>query len=180
MKLRDGKKLCAVFLLIGFFTGILYSNLYAADYIMTSGIFNNLFLKQYQQIEVETDKYVWYLLRKRFLFLGCVGIAGCTRFKKMVIAGVLLWTGFASGMLLTAAVMKLGVKGIVLCLMGLIPHFVCYIASYMIVLWHFLQYPQSRWNGTKMIGCLLLMLSGVLLESYVNPILLKVVVPLIL
>lgn len=180
MKLQDGKKFCAAFLLIGFFVGILYSNLYAADYIITTGIFNDLFLKQYQQIEVETDKYAWYLLRKRFLFLACVGVAGCTRFKKIVTVCVLLWTGFASGMLLTASVMKLGVKGIVLCLIGLIPHFICYVAAYMIVLWHLLQYPQSRWNGTKMMGCLLLMLAGILLESYVNPILLEVFVQAIL
>lgn len=174
MKIQDGKRFCVTLLLLGFLMGILYTNLFAIDYITASGIFNDFFLKQYQQIEVEPREYVWYLMRSRLLCLGCICLAGCTRLKKIVIVIVLLWTGFAGGMLITAAVLKLGVKGIVLCLVGMIPHFVCYIAVHMIALWQMLQYPQSKWNGTKVLVCLILMIVGIFLEAYVNPVLMKV------
>lgn len=173
MKISDGKRFFTIFLLLGFLIGILYANLFAEEYIISSGILNDYFLSQYSQIEIEAEKYLWYLIRLRFFSIVCVGALGCTRLKKPVVAGVLLWTGFSGGILMTSAVMKIGVKGIFLCLSGLLPHFLCYVAVYLVVLWYLLQYPHGRWNMTKTVYCVLLMLLGILMECYINPVLLK-------
>ena len=43
----------------------------------------------------------------------------------------------------------------------------------MILLWYFFQYPKMEWNRMKTLGFLLLTAVGMLLECYVNPVLLK-------
>ena len=50
---------------------------------------------------------------------------------------------------MTSSVLKMGVKGIILCLIALTPHFIFYIAGYLILLWYFFSYPESRWNLSK-------------------------------
>lgn len=74
---------------------------------------------------------------------------------------------------MAAAVLKMGLKGMVLCLVALTPHFFFYIAGYMILLWYFFSYPASKWNASKTICMILFVAVGILLESYVNPMLMQ-------
>lgn len=173
MKINDGKRFFSIFLMLGFFCGILFTNVFAKDYIISSGILNDYFLNQYAQMDVNTEEYLWYIVRLRLLPLVLICALGCTNLKKIVVTVTVLWTGFSGGMLLVSAVMKMGVKGILLCLIGIFPHFLCYIAVYAIILWFFLQYPQGRWNIQKTLVCTVFMILGVLLECYINPVLMK-------
>ena len=76
-------------------------------------------------------------------------------------------------MIMTSSVLKMGVKGIILCLIALTPHFIFYIAGYMILLWYFFSYPESRWNLSKTVSFLLFIAVGILLECYVNPVIMQ-------
>lgn len=173
MRIRDSKRYFVLFYMLGFFIGILYTNILAKDYIAAMGIFNEYFLSQYSQMEVNIEEFLWYVIRIRVVPVVLVCALGCTRMKKGVVTAFLLWTGFSSGMILTSAVMKMGVKGIILCLIGMTPHFFCYVAAYMILLWFLFHYPQGKWTLPKTVCFLLLAALGILLECYVNPILMK-------
>ena len=74
---------------------------------------------------------------------------------------------------MTSAVLQTGIRGIFLCLAALFPHFLFYGAAWVILLWYFFQYPKVEWNRMKTLGFFLLTAVGVLLECYVNPVLLK-------
>lgn len=102
-----------------------------------------------------------------------LGALGCTKLRKGIVAAFVLWTGFSSGLLFTSAVIKMGVKGIILCLIALIPQFLFYAAGYLALLWYLYTYPQVRWNLTKTVIFLLLMAVGILLECYVNPVIMQ-------
>lgn len=173
VKIGESKRYFVLFFTLGFLAGILYANLLSKDYIASLGIFNDYFLEQYTQTEVDAEQYFWYVLKLRAMPVIVLGALGCTRIRKGAAAAFLLWTGFSGGIMLTAAVMKMGVKGIILCLIGLTPQFIFYVAAFLILLWFLFSYPQTRWNLSKTTMFGLLMIIGIILECYINPVLMK-------
>jgi uncharacterized membrane protein SpoIIM required for sporulation len=71
------------------------------------------------------------------------------------------------------AVLEMGIKGSFLCLVGIFPQFILYIPAYLIVLWYSYSYPQATWNGQKTFFVCLTVILGILLEVYINPILMQ-------
>ena len=67
----------------------------------------------------------------------------------------------------------MGIKGSLLCLVGLFPQFVLYIPAYVVLLWYCYTVPHTRWNRQKTIFVSLAMSVGIILEIYVNPIIVK-------
>lgn len=173
MKIQENKKVLVLCCMLGFLVGIIYANLVSKDYIVSSGIFSEYFLKQYSQTEIDTMEYLWYVVRVRITPVLLIAALGCTRLRKAVVGGALVWTGFSGGMLMTAAVMKMGIKGVILCLIALLPHFLCYAAGYLILFWYLFTYPKSRWNIAKMVSMILFIFTGILLECYVNPVIME-------
>ncbi len=173
MKVWDGKRYFTLFYMLGFFVGILYANIPARNYIISTGIFTQFYMEQYADVSVNTEDYFLYLIRVRVFPLILVGVAACTKFRKGVASLILLWTGFSSGMIFTASAMKIGVKGIILCLISLLPHFLFYVAAYIIILWFLFQYPRGKWTVQKTTAVCLFVVTGMILECYVNPVLVK-------
>ena len=101
---------------------------------------------------------------------------GSTKLRKASAAVFLAWTGFSLGLIMTAAVLKMGGKGLVLCLIALTPHLFFYAAGYLILLWYLFRYPEVRWNLSKTVCMAFLILTGFLLECYVNPVLMQMFV----
>ena len=173
VKIRENKKHFVLFYMAGFFIGVLYANLMSRDYITSIGILDNFFLEQYAQVEINTAEFMWYVAYIRFLPAVLLFALGCTRIRKGIALAYISWTGFSCGMILVAAVMKMGVKGIILCLISLVPHMLCYVAAYLMLLWFLYAYPGIRWNMSKTVCFLLFMLVGIILECYVNPVIMK-------
>ncbi|WP_122642586.1 stage II sporulation protein M [Luxibacter massiliensis] len=173
MKILHTRKQLFVFFMPGFLLGILYVNLIMKKYTAEPGIFSDYFLKQYEAAEIVAEEYIWYLLRVRAVpFLVLLGLA-FTRIRKVSSVAFLVWTGFSSGMLLSMAVLGMGIKGSILCVVGIFPQFLLYIPAYMVVIWYSYTYPQNRWNTQKSIFVALTMLTGLILEVYVNPLLMQ-------
>ncbi len=173
MRIQENKKVLAVFCMLGFLTGIIYANLMSKDYIASMGIFSEFFLSQYTQAEIDVMEFMWYVIRVRVLPLVLVAALGCTRLRKGIAGGFLAWTGFCAGMIMTSAVLKMGVKGVILCLIALMPHFLFYAAGYIVLLWYLFTYPEARWNLSKTVCIALFLIVGILLECYVNPIIME-------
>lgn len=171
MKLQKSKKQLLLFCMPGFLLGILYTNLLSEKMVMYTGILSDSFLNQYLYTDVNSAEYVWYVIKARVFPVILVSALGCTRLKRAVVVLVLVWTGFLSGMMMTLAILKMGVKGLILCLVALTPHVFFYIAAYMILLWYLYNYPDSEWNSVKMISIILFFSVGIILETYVNPVL---------
>ena len=67
---------------LGFLIGIVYGNVMSKDYIASMGIFNEFFLTQYSQAEIDVMEYMWYVIRVRVVPLVLVAALGCTRLRK--------------------------------------------------------------------------------------------------
>lgn len=179
MKILHTRKQLLAFFMPGFLIGILYVNLIAKQYASGPGIFSDYFLNQYSTLNVVAEEYVWYLLQIRlFPFLALLGLA-FTKIRKVSAVAFLVWTGFSCGLLLSMAVLSLGIKGSLLCIVGILPQFFLYIPAYLIVIWYSYTYPVNRWNGQKTAFVSSAMILGILLEVYVNPILVKGIVKIL-
>ena len=176
MKIQQRKRFITVLYMAGFLIGIFYANLVERKYMTTNGIFSEYFLSQYIAIDVEAEEYMLYVMKTRLLPLVFLFIAAQTKFKKAAVMCCILWTGFSSGLLIVASVLQLGAKGILLCLIGITPHFVFYIMAYLVILWYLGNSPVSTWNRGKTAFVVLTMVLGILTEVYVNPILMKLFV----
>lgn len=173
MKILENKKYFVLFGMLGFLAGIVYANLISRDYIANMGIFNTYFLEQYQQTDINVTEYIWYIARVRVTPLILLIIAGGSRIRKAAAAFCLVWTCFLGGLLMTSAVMKMGIRGMVLCLIALVPHMIFYGAGYLILLWYLLNYPIVRWNLSKTVCMVLFVMLGIVTECYVNPVVMQ-------
>ena len=173
MRIQENKKFLAVFCMLGFLAGIIYANLMSKDYIASIGIFSDFFLDQYSQAEIDVMEYMWYVIRIRVTPVILIAALGSTKLRRAVAAAFLAWTGFGGGMIMTSAVLKMGIKGLILCLIALTPHFIFYAAGYMVLLWYLYTCPESKWNMAKTVSMILFITVGVLLECYVNPIIME-------
>lgn len=173
MEVREIKKAASTIFMLGFFVGIIYSNVFAKEYIFSTGIFSDYFFEQYSVHMINDKDYLFFIMRIRLLPLFVVGIASCTKYKKLVASILILWTGFSSGLLFTAATLKLGLRGIVLCIAGILPHYICYIASYSILVIYMYTYPNNRWNYTKVMSLIIFILLGIISECYINPVIIE-------
>ncbi len=153
----------------GFLLGTAYVNLLAKKYVAEPGIFSDYFLSQFQTIEINVGEYIWYLLRLRLLPLAMLAFFSFTRLRKAAAVLFLIWAGISGGILISLAVLSLGIKGSFLCLAGIFPQFLCYVPAYLILIWHCCSYPQNRWNRQKTAFVSAAMLIGLILEIYVNP-----------
>lgn len=176
MKLHRRKnQLLIVFLAAGFLVGIIYENVMLPKFGVTVTVFEKYFLEQYRQMEVVTEEYLWYVTQARMIpFIG-ICVLGCLRWKKIVSVLWVVWTGFLSGIMTVSAIMQLGMKGILLCVAMLIPHMVCYGFAYVMLLLYLFRYPEKQWNMQKTMFVVFMMFLGIILESYVNPILVKLI-----
>lgn len=173
--MRSYGKIFLALCLAGFVGGILYANTGARDHILAAGIFSDYFLEQYTQAEIQTQDYFWYILSVRAGLLGGIALMGqMKKLRRWIVAAVLVWTGFLGGLFFTAAVIKLGPVGILFCLAAIIPQALFYIAGYGIVLWYFYSFPRASWNSAKTVGTILTIGVGIISESYLNPIFLKI------
>ena len=169
MKIFHTRKHLLAFFMPGFLFGVIYVNLIAKNYIAEPGIFSDYFLSQYQTVKIEAEEYIWYLIRLRAVpFLVLLGLS-FTKARKIAAVLFLVWTGISGGILISTAVISMGIRGSFLCIVGIFPQFIFYIPAYLILIWYCWSYPQNRWNRQKTVFVSLAVSTGMLLEIYVNP-----------
>lgn len=179
-----------VLFVISFLTGTILMNFFSSTLLSDVGIFNSTSINRLKDIEIESGRFFGYVLSKRlkdYLFLG---LLSTTCFGVVAVYGAIMWQGALTGMILSAAVMRFGLKGILLILAGIFPHQLILIpAGIMMICWcyqncSYLYFPsRSIWpvyrtkKGQYIRQLFLLcwimgvVIIGCILESYVNPLL---------
>lgn len=180
MRLHKNKgQLLIIFLAVGFLFGILYENLVARESALLSEIFLRSNLERYLQSNIISEKYLWYVVKARTLLLATVCVLGCFRWKKLFVVVCLTICGFFAGLISVAAVMQLGFTGILLCIAGTLPQGIFYVMLYSILFSYWFRYPGSRWNRAKLLFVIVMFLAGIILETYVNPVLVKLIIKML-
>ena len=156
------------------------------------GIFSVTSVNRLKYIEIDNGRFLRYVLRQRMgegaalILLSTTGI-GLTAIYIWVV-----WQGVLAGMTITAAIIRFGIKGLLLLLGGMFPHQLLIIpAEVMLLGWCYengrrgqpmagRQQPfykrkkqQFLRQGIGLLWILIVILIGCILESYVNPMLIS-------
>lgn len=173
---KNKNQLLIVFLVVGFLVGVIYENVITKNQVVTTEIFLKSNLQRYLQTDVIAEKYFWYVIKERVVFLLIICILSCVKWKKIFVTICLILTGFFTGTFCVAAVLQLGMKGILLCVAGMFPQMLFYGFLYGMLFVHWFRFPERQWNRTKMLFVIILFVIGILLEVYVNPIIVKFII----
>ena len=175
-KYKNVNQLLISLLVVGFFVGVIYENLISKNQVITTELFSKRNLQRYLQTDVIAEKYFWYIIKERVIFLILICILACMKWKKIFIALCLLLSGFFIGTFCVTSVLQLGIKGLLFCFAGLFPQMIFYVFLYGILFVHWFHYPEQQWNRTKTLFTVVLFVIGIILEVYVNPMVVKFVI----
>ena len=168
------KKQILAFFMPGFLLGILYANFFLKQSMLEVNVFDLDILKKYVETGIFGTAYFLYIMQIRMAPFLLLMVLASTKIKRALMPVTVVWCAFAGGTLLTIAILKMGMKGIILCVACLVPQIICYAGAYLVVLIYCVQYPRSQWNRQKTIFVILMMMSGILSETYLAPIIVKI------
>ncbi len=176
--------------IISFFVGTLFMNFGSERMLGENGIFNNEAMNRLKYLEVEEGKFFRYVLSKRLKDYFVFGLLSTTYLGIASAYLCVAWHGLLTGMAITAAVIRFGLKGILLILAGFFPQQLLFIpAGIMMISWcyqncSYLYFPARRVWPVQRVGkrqytrhilllCWIIgvVIIGCVLESYVNPLL---------
>lgn len=183
------KKVISLFAGAGFFTGVFFANTFLKKMLIRLGMFGDYFLMQIEAVTIESSAMFFKVLEKRMLFLAIIMIAAVISQGLMVNYVVSGWLGFSLGLLLSSAAMHNGIRGMGVCLTGLLPHYLLYIPAGLMLMTQSCQISGrlygkgQRYSGGgkevfpvsvgKMLVIFGMFFVGILLESFLNPVFLQ-------
>ena len=127
--------------------------------------------------------YFRYLLGVRLISILAVWLCSLTSYGAEGFCVASLWCGLCVGSVLSGAVLLYGIGGVLLFLAAVFPQYIFYALIFLqMIVRHEIRAKQRHGHASKVseeIGFLLviavLFLAGVLLEAYLNPLILRLV-----
>ena len=111
MRSLQVKKQLLAFFMPGFLIGILYANCFLKQTIVDTNLFDIEILKKYTEINSFGNIYFLYIVQIRLIPFALLMALAFTKIKKLLMPIVVSGSAFSIGILLTVAVIKMGMKG---------------------------------------------------------------------
>ena len=129
-----------------------------------------------------------YVMKHRLLTVCMLGLLATTIIGMPVVCAYICYIGLAAGCLLSVAVIRYGIRGLLLMAVGVLPQGIFLIPAYIaLFVWavsvnrmlysrnpykeHYMRYSRQIYvqKGLQITGIAAVVIIGCLLESYVNP-----------
>lgn len=157
-----------IFLFLGVLAGVAVVQMQSESAF--AGIFSEYFLNQYAVMQIDYGSMLQYVAGCRisqYILLVCVGaMSGAATLLYMLA----FFLGMAWGTVTAISTLRLGIKGVLICVFGMIPHFLFYVPTFG---WVFLWTAKQGYNRKKYILLAILggflLCFGILTEVYLNP-----------
>lgn len=178
----------AYLFLIGFFMGILIVNLGHDAWVRNGGLLGTEMMGRLKNSRPEGESLVGYIVRHRLSAVCVLSLVSTTIVGMPVLGAYICYTGLAAGCLLSVAVVRYGIRGLLFMVGVLFPQALLLVPAYIgLFLWaasvnQILYAPRTQLEGyerfgrrfyikkgVQMIGITAVVIIGCLLESYVNP-----------
>ncbi len=169
---KSGSNRCLLLLFSGLLAGIALVQMQSDARF--SEVFSEYVLNQYATLQIDTGRLLGYIGRFRagqYLLLLCLGgLSGAPA----AIGIFLFCVGVCWGNTLSISVLRLGLKGILICVAGLVPQIFFYIPAFgWVSLWVCRGGSNRRKYLFLSLAGALFLFFGILTEVYVNPSLLQ-------
>lgn len=162
--------------LILFFAGLLTGIIFVQGQKNTAfaGIFSEYFLNQYASLRIDYEKLLRYVVNCRcgqYALLVCCGALAVAPF----LFGMLIFVfGMTWGSMISISTVRLGLKGVVICVAGVIPQLLFYAPAFgWLLLWIWRHgNNRKKYFFLAAAGFFFLFL-GIITEVYINPLILQ-------
>lgn len=163
-------------------------NLWREQFLTPGSILGEAALARLKYLEINRGSFFLYVLKKRLGSIWILALLSTTFLGVAAAYAYMLWVGAGTGFLLSAFVIQYGMKGILLFLASIFPHYLLYIPALILLLaWsvkvsrqlYFPQKDDAREHGGRrqmairfafrLLAVHGIAIIGCLLESYVNP-----------
>lgn len=177
--------------LFGFFIGVFLMNLWKSTLLSEAGFLDEEMLYQMKYTRIEEEPFFFYVLRKRLAAFFVPAIFATTCLGTAVTYGAFIWFGFAGGSFMAVVCIRYGLKGILLLCAAFFPQHLFYIPAFWLLLngcyqiCCILYFPAKAYGdwenhyrsrkaflaarGIYLLMLLVVVITGIFLESYVNP-----------
>lgn len=174
--------------LAGFVAGIFIMNAGRRILLENTALLDEYSLYQMKYMTVDGNVFFLYVLKKRLGTLLGIVLLSSTYLGIITVFAYSGWLGISLGMLLSAAILRYGMKGLLLMITAAFPQYLLYVPAFVMLLKNAYElcasiyFPgrcrelHSAGKSSELKGWILkfLMISGVvitgaLIESYVNP-----------
>lgn len=171
------------FFLTGLLAGLFIMNLGKSILLENTGLLDENTLRQLVSMNPDSSALFVFVLRRRGMEFLLLVILATTYLGTAACVFTTLWYGFSCGTFLAAGVLRYGVKGLFFVLAGLLPQYLLYGPMlYGLLLWcdktcrmiYRKEKAPVLWE--RMLSLIILLaalIGGCLLESFVNPSILK-------
>lgn len=172
----------------GFLAGILWINICRNTLFQDMELLNASSLNRLRYLDIDGGTFFLYVMRERMGVVVLMCLLAMTFLGTAAVAAYAFWMGTMAGVFLSVASIRYGLKGIVLIIVGIVPHYFLLVpACIMLMNWCYklstaLYYPERAVEALygsrkqyliRKIPQLLIIIGvviiGSLLESYVNP-----------
>ena len=119
---------CLILFFAGLLAGILFVHTLSDDSF--AGIFSEYFLNQYASLEIDSRKLFRYVFGYRcgqYALLVCCGAVSAA---PVLLGASLFFLGMTWGTMISVSTVRLGLKGVLICVAGVIPQILFYPVSY--------------------------------------------------
>ena len=173
---------------IGLFLGILIVNLGYDTWITDGSLLGTDMISRLKNSAPDGGGLFGYIVRHRLFTVCMLGLLATTIIGLPVVCGYICYSGLAAGCLLSVAVIRYGIRGILLMAAGILPQGFLLIPAYTaLFIWAvsvnrmlysknpykepYMRYSKQTYikKGMQMAGIMAVVIIGCLLESYVNP-----------
>ncbi len=178
--------------LFGFFIGVFLINIWKDIFITGTGFLDEEMLFQIKYTQIDTDRFFAYVLKQRTILFVCLALGATTYLGLVMVYGSLCWFGFMGGAFMATVSVRYGFKGILLLIGAFMPQYLVYVPVFWLLLcWCYnicctMYFPAKIWNGQDkkykskktfvfvqggyLVVLFLVVIIGIFMESYVNPI----------
>lgn len=174
----------------GFILGILIMNFAKGVLLENTGLLDEYTLYHMKYMTVDSKALFVYSLGERLTVVTVIAVLSTTYLGLMVICAAAGWFGMLFGIFVSAAVLRYGMKGILLAATGIFPQYLLYIPAFICFMFWCEQLCREvcfrNSSGTaeasdriildkilRLLVILAAIFAGCFLESYLNPLLLS-------
>lgn len=160
-----------IIFLAGFFLGIALICLFPESLVTAAGFLDASFLSRLRYLDINQNGLLLYSVKQRVgmaAFLVLLSAAGAAGIGIWLFLG---WCGISAGAVLTALSLRYGLKGIIFFAGCILPQQLLLIPGYLLLL----DWCMRKMERKRLFLPLSVVIMGCFLESYVNPVVLKVV-----
>ncbi len=141
-----------------------------SELLVQTSLFDEASLEAIKERLTGGNALFLFVLKERAAMILALFLMATTWLGSMFVYMNVLWHGACSGLFLTIVLLRYGVKGVLLLMAGVFPHYLIYVPAMILTLQ---LTREKRVVNSKyclqLIVILLVVITGCVLECYVNP-----------